>query len=262
MTAERFEFAKELAQRAGVILRQGYGRVQQVEHKGSIDLVTEFDLRSEAMIVAAIEEHFPQDSIHAEESGERGDGRQRWIIDPLDGTTNFAHAIPHFCISIAWAEEQKPTFGIIYEPLRDELFAAYEGLGAWLNDTAIAVSPTAQLSESLLVTGFPYDVQTNPVNNLDAYAAFALRTRGVRRLGSAALDLAYVACGRFDGYWERRLWPWDWAAGMLLVEQAGGTISRVEGDAEIFAVPTSLLASNGRIHQAMVELLGSLPGSR
>lgn len=251
----RLDFAIEQARRAGSLLREGLGHVRDIDRKGAIDLITQYDLESEKLLVEAIQEAFPEDTILAEEEGESGDGEARWLIDPLDGTTNFAHGLPIFTVSIAWGIGPRLLIGAVYDPMRDELFHAMRGGGAWLNGRQLKVSEEANLADSLLVTGFPYDIRTNPANNLDHYVTFALRTRGVRRLGAASLDMAYVAAGRFDGYWEMRLWPWDWAAGMLLVEEAGGRISRTDGAPDVFARPTSMLASNGLIHAAMVELL-------
>lgn len=252
---ERLELAKDLALKAGVILRQGYGHGNHVDHKGIIDLITEYDLRSESLIVEGIRSAFPQDAILAEEGGEHGQGDLQWLVDPLDGTTNFAHKVPCFSISIAVAHNRTPLLGVVYEPMRDDLFWATSGGGAWLGERRISVSRAMALHDSLLVTGFPYDIRTNPETNLDHFAALSLRSRGVRRLGSAALDLAYVAAGRFDGYWEFRLWPWDWSAGMLLVQEAGGRVSRTDGGLEVFKKPTSLLATNGHIHEAMMRVL-------
>jgi myo-inositol-1(or 4)-monophosphatase len=251
----RLDFAIEQARCAGALLREGQGRVPDIHHKGVIDLITEYDLRSEELLVEAIHETYPGDAILAEEEGELGEGEARWLIDPLDGTTNFAHGLPIFTVSIAWAVDLRPLLGVVYDPMRDELFHALRGGGAWLNGRRLRVSQEGKLENSLLVTGFPYDRRTNPENNLEHFAAFALRTRGVRRLGAASLDLVNVAAGRFDGYWEVRLWPWDWAAGMLLVEEAGGRISRTDGGPDVFAQPTSMLASNGLIHEAMVRVL-------
>ena len=251
----RLAFACALAQRAGALLRQGFGHVQEVGHKGAIDLITQCDLDSEKLIMAAVAEAYPEDAMLAEEQGTSGEGEAQWLIDPLDGTTNFAHGLPIFAVSIAWAVGLRPMLGVVYDPMRGELFHALRGAGAWLNGRRLAVSKQGSLADSLLVTGFPYDIRTHPENNLDHFAAFALRSRGVRRLGVASLDLAYVAAGRFDGYWEMRLWPWDWAAGMLLVEEAGGSVSRLDGSPDVFAQPTSILASNGSIHEAMVAVL-------
>ncbi len=252
----RLEFAVDLARRVGALLREGYGRASQVRHKeASIDLVTEYDLRSEQLLADAIRDAFPEDAILAEEGGSEGQGEGCWWIDPLDGTTNFAHGLPIFAICMTYARSGRPALGVVHDPMRQETFYAEAGGGAWLDGQRLHVSQTRSLDESLLVTGFPYDIRTNPDNNLDHFAALALRSRGVRRLGAAALDLAYVAAGRFDGYWELRLWPWDWGAGILLVSEAGGRVSRMDGGQDIFAQPTSLLATNGHIHEAMLEAL-------
>jgi len=226
-----------------------------VEYKSPLELVTEFDGTSERLIVDAIGRAFPGDATLAEEGGARQGERWRWIIDPLDGTTNFAHGLPHFAVSIAGEELGELAFGVVYDPMRDELFSAGRGGGAFLNDARLHISPSAALADSLLVTGFPYDLRSHPDNNLDRYAWLAMQTRGVRRFGSAALDLAYVAAGRFDGYWELRLAPWDLAAGMLLVREAGGTVTRVDGGPDVLRPPTSIAATNGLIHEELLEAL-------
>ncbi len=199
---ERMELAIDLARQAGALLRDGFGHAADIRHKGVIDLVTEYDLRSERLIMDGVRRAFPHDAWLAEEGGLRGSGEARWLIDPLDGTVNFAHGVPIFAVSIAFVQAGEPVLGVIYDPLRDELFQASTGSGAFLNGRRLTVAPTVDLNESLLVTGFAYDIRTADEDNLDHYAAFALRSQGVRRLGSASLDLAYVAAGRFDGYWE------------------------------------------------------------
>jgi myo-inositol-1(or 4)-monophosphatase len=253
MIAERLAFATQLARQAGELLRSAYGEAIEAKHKGEVDLVTEYDLRAERLLTQALREAYPGDAILAEEGGRSGSGDLTWVVDPLDGTTNFAHGLPIFCVSIACLQDHNPLLGVVYDPLRDELFAAGASGGATLNDHSLRVSKTTRLDQSLLVTGFPYDIRTNPENNLNHYAHFAVRSLGVRRLGSAALDLAYVACGRFDGFWEFRLSAWDFAAGLLLVREAGGTVTRADGGADVFAEPTSILATNGRIHAGMLE---------
>jgi myo-inositol-1(or 4)-monophosphatase len=255
MIAARLAFAADLARRAGDLLRQAYGREIEAEHKGAVDLVTEYDLRAEEFLTRAIRQAYPADAMLAEEGGASGAGELTWVIDPLDGTTNFARGVPFFCVSIACVQDRQPVLGVVFDPMRDELFTASKGGGAALNGRALNVSQTGSLDKSLLVTGFPYDIRTNPENNLSQYALFAVRSLGVRRLGSAALDLAYVAAGRFDGFWEYRLSPWDFAAGMLIVLEAGGRVTRIDGGPDVFREPTSILATNGRIHEAM---LGSL----
>ncbi len=259
---KRLRFAGDLARRAGALLRRGYGGLAEVRHKNSVELVTEYDLRSEELIRQVLAKVFPGEAIQGEEAGLSGEGEARWVIDPLDGTTNFAHAIPLFCVSIAWMCGQEPLLGVVYEPLRDELFQAAAGLGATLNRQPLHVSREYSLAESLLVTGFPYDIRTNPRNNLAEYAALSLRALGVRRLGSAALDLAYVAAGRFDAFWEFGLSPWDFAAGMVLVREAGGRVTRADGGPDVFAEPTSILASNSHIHQAVLQVLRAVETER
>jgi myo-inositol-1(or 4)-monophosphatase len=257
---ERLTFAKDLALKAGALLREGVGRATEIGHKGEIDLITEFDLRSERLLIEEINRVYPDDAILAEEDGPIREGGHRWLIDPLDGTTNFAHGIPIFSVSIAYTQGTRPLLGVVYDPMRDELFYAAMNGGAWLNDRQLHVSSTTSLNDSLLVTGFSYDIRTNPENNLDHFAAFALRTRGVRRMGSAAMDLAYVAAGRFDGYWEMRLWPWDWGAGMLIVKEAGGKVTRTNGEPDVFSEPTSILATNGHLHEEMLAVLNRNAG--
>ena len=257
MTEDRLTIATDLARQAGALLREGYDQVTEVNYKGEIDLITEFDLRSEQLLVKGIQRAFPNDAILAEENGLVGEGEHCWFIDPLDGTTNFAHGIPIFVISLAFAQGSQPLLGVIYDPMRDELFHATLDGGAWLNGRRLHVSTATTLNESLLATGFPYDMRTNPDNNLDHFAKLILQSRGVRRLGAAALDLAYVASGRFDGYWEMRLWPWDWGAGLLMVKEAGGLVTRIDGGEEVFTEPTSILATNGHIHDEMLDFLNS-----
>ena len=250
----RLQFALETARAAGQILLEGYGKIQHLHHKGPRDLVTEFDFAAEALIMERIKTHYPTDSILAEESGKSGNGTHIWFIDPLDGTTNFAHNIPLFSVSIACAKDNRPILGVVYEPLREEFFYATEGGGAWRNDQPIQVSLTTELKDSLLVTGFSYD-GNRAQSNLPYFNYLTVHSRGIRRLGSAALDLAYVATGRFDGYWEMDLGPWDWAAGILLVQEAGGTVTQFDGRPFDLMAPQTLVASNGKIHAALLEAL-------
>lgn len=253
----RLKFALDTARQAGEILRQGFGHVTEISLKGSVDLVTEYDLASEQYIREAIQSSFPNEAILAEEEGSLGEGEYRWLIDPLDGTTNFAHRMPIFSVSMAYAHGNEAILGVVYDPMRDEIFHAVKGRGAFLNDQPLSVSQTDELINSLVVTGFPYDKHTNPDNNLNHFSDLMLKTRGIRRLGSAALDLCYVAAGRSDAYWELRLWPWDWAAGILIVREAGGRVTNIHGGEAIFDERASLLASNGRLHQAMLAILDS-----
>lgn len=256
MTVEHLTFARELALEAGEVLRDGFGRVRQVQTKGShVDLLTEYDLRAEEVILERIREHDPGATILAEESGWHGEGGDVWVVDPLDGTTNFAHGLPIFCVSIAHVRSGQPDVGVVYAPLLDELFTVAAGEGAYMNDKRLEVSGVAAVEQSLVVTGFPYGMNVRRENNLDYFAAFSTRAQAVRRLGSAALDLCYVAAGRLDGYWEIETMPWDCSAGALLVREAGGNVTDMRGGELGFSGPTSVLATNGRIHAAMLGVM-------
>lgn len=247
--------AEAIARRAGAVVVEGYGHVRHVRQKGEIDLVTEFDHRSEEVIVSSLQKEFPEHAILAEESGHHPrTGEYQWVVDPLDGTTNFAHGIPLFCITLALLRGNVPVAGVVYDPLHEELFAAASGQGATLNGRPIHVSAQAHLGQALLATGFAYDVRTNPRNNLAQYAQFQLRTQGVRRLGSAALDCAWTALGRLDGYWEFGIKPWDIAAGGLLVREAGGRATSTEGD-EDFIPTATIVVSNGPLHDQILRIL-------
>ena len=254
------DFAIETAREAGRVLAERFGRVSlEVTHKGDIDLVTESDLAAERLIVERISSHYPRHRILAEESGasEREGAERRsaykWIVDPLDGTTNYAHGYPCYCVSIALEREGELILGVIHDPSRDETFAAERGAGATLNGRRIRVSEIADLNEALLCTGYPYDVRGRD-NFARNFKNFILHAQGVRRDGSAALDLAYVACGRFDGFWEEGLRPWDVAAGVVLVEEAGGRVSRYDGSPfHVYTPP--IVASNGLVHEAMMRVL-------
>jgi myo-inositol-1(or 4)-monophosphatase len=253
---ELFQTAQRTARMAGELIREHYGPQQEVEHKGAVDLVTRVDRLSEQAIVDALRSAFPEHPILTEEGTSWADRSPlRWIIDPLDGTTNFAHGFPVFAVSIALEQDGQIVLGVVYDPLRDEMFAARKAGGAYLNGAELHVSATARLTDSLLATGFPYDIRTDDQTNLDHFGRFALRAQGIRRAGSAALDLCYVAAGRFDGFWELKLAPWDVAAGSLLVTEAGGRVSDFRGGA--FDIEgRQVIASNGRVHEEMVALLG------
>jgi myo-inositol-1(or 4)-monophosphatase len=251
--------AIEVAREAGQILGENYGRAKQVRYKGEVDLVTEIDERSEALIVGRIQQHFPEHNILGEESGStrspETDSAYRWIIDPLDGTTNFAHGYPFFCVSIALQRCGETVLGVVYAPTLNELFVAERGNGAFLNGRRLAVSTTDALIRSLLVTGFNYD-RTTARANLAYWEHFLMHSQAVRRDGSAALNLCFIAAGRFDGYWELGLKPWDSAAGELLVREAGGQVT--DFDARSHQLSDSvLLATNGVIHEAMLDGLRS-----
>ncbi len=246
--------AVSIARRAGAILRENNGD-RRVDFKGEIDLVTDYDRRSEAFIVSALGEAFPDHALRAEEGSRANTGADyEWLIDPLDGTTNFAHGLPIFSVSMALLHYGEPVVGVVYDPSRDECFTAEKGGGAFLNGHKLLVSATPALDAALLVTGFPYDIRANPYNNLAQFNHFAVRARAVRRLGSAALDLAYVAAGRLDGYWEFRMKPWDIAAGALMVREAGGRVTD-HNNQPTFVPDAALLATNGLIHDAMLRVL-------
>jgi len=249
--------ATELARAAGKLQRERYETELSVSTKSApVDLVTEVDRACEALIVGAVMKERPDDAILAEE----GSGRElpgaawRWIIDPLDGTVNYAHGYPRFCVSIGVEHLGRRALGVIYDPLLDELYVALHGAGAFRNGQRIQVSDEDALDRGLFATGFAYDVQQSSEDNLDHFAAFVKTARAVRRDGSAALDLCYVASGRLDGYWELKLKPWDLAAGVLIVEEAGGRTSDLAGQ-PIPSGASSIVASNGHLHKSMLELL-------
>lgn len=253
-------FAIQMARDAGRILIDRQGRALQVSNKGDIDLVTESDLASEKLIVDRIRTHYPRHAILAEESGaseglmvSEEKSEWRWIIDPLDGTTNYAHGYPCYCVSIALERAGRIEIGVIYDPTRDELFAAERNQGATLNDRRIRVSDVEELNSAMLCTGFPYNVRERR-DFARYFAAFTMKAQAVRRDGSAAIDLAYVACGRFEGFWEDGLNPWDVAAGLLLIEEAGGLVTNFLGQPVSIYKPR-VLASNGLVHEAMMKVL-------
>ena len=247
--------ATAAAREAGLFQRERLWGEHTLSYKGEVDLVTEVDRACEELIVNRIRGSFPTHSFLAEEEQyPGGDPSSRWIIDPLDGTTNYAHGFPWFCVSIAFEREKEVVLGVIYHCMMDEMFTAVKGEGAFLNGLAIGVSKRSPLRQSLIATGFPYDVARDNENNFDNFVELHLAARGVRRAGAAALDLAYVAAGRLDGYWECKLKPWDVAAGSLLVAEAGGRVTNHAG------LPYSvydhrILASNGSIHEEMLRLL-------
>lgn len=248
-------FLNLLAKEAGEILLANFGRAKEAAKKGEIDLVTEADLASQRLIVGAIQERYPEHSILSEEAPRvEGESEFTWLIDPLDGTINYFHGYPAFAISIALKEKGEITLGAVYDPLRDEFFYAQKGERTTLNDKAVRVSTTYRLISSLLATGFPYQRAAIPDNNLPEFNRLVTRVQGIRRGGSAALDLAYVAAGRLDGYWEMHLSPWDWAAGGLLVEEAGGVVTDLEGESWS-PLNKGLVATNGRIHEELVSEL-------
>jgi myo-inositol-1(or 4)-monophosphatase len=229
--AELREACAEAARRGGAVLREKWGKVRTISFKGGIDLVTDADHASEAELLAFLRGRFPGAAVLAEESGASGSGADglRFFVDPLDGTTNYAHGVPHFAVNVAVADAAGLAAGATYDPLRDELFTAARGGGAALNGDPLGQSGRTELDGALLVTGFPYDVHVRPDPPLRLFAAFLQRARAVRRFGSAALDLAYIAAGRFDGFWEMGLKPWDVAPGILLAREAGALVTDLDG---------------------------------
>ncbi|MDJ1179770.1 inositol monophosphatase family protein [Roseofilum sp. BLCC_M91] len=254
------EIATEAALAGGAMVMSYQGKLQDIREKGRPgDIVTEADKASEAVILEILQRHFPDHGILAEESGKLGDRQSRylWAIDPLDGTTNYSHGYPNFSVSIGLLIDGVPQVGVVFDPSRQELFRAAQGLGATLNRQAIATSSTPTLADSLLVTGFAYDRRETNDNNYAQFCHLTHLTQGVRRGGSAAIDLAYVASGRLDGYWERGLSPWDLTAGVVLVQEAGGKISAYNGSP--FNIESGrILATNGHLHDPMVEILGQI----
>jgi len=247
--------AAELASLAGVVLREGYGRLHHPERKGRIDLVTEYDRRSERVLLEGIRRRFPDHAVLAEESGEHArDSRVRWVVDPLDGTTNFAHNYPFFCVSVGVEVDGVLAAAAVFDPVREEMFTAAAGAGADLNGRPLRVSDIERLEDALLVTGFPYDVREHPERSLPSFQAFLMRAQGIRRDGSAALNLCYLATGRFDGFWEGHLSPWDMAAGVLIVREAGGRVTNYAGGTFVLD-GRQILASNGRLHEEMQSVL-------
>jgi myo-inositol-1(or 4)-monophosphatase len=273
IVVKRFEFAhvaEGIARQAGSLLRGFYAKGVATEYKGDVDLVTQADRESEQLIVDKLKAAFPTHGVYGEEGTRSGlDSEYRWYVDPLDGTTNFAHGFPAFCV-VMGLERRAPGLaadadgemiaGVIYDPLRDEMFSVERGRGAWLNHRMISVSKTATLQESLTATGFP-SKKRHDSPNVHFYQEITLRSHGVRRGGSAALDLAYVAAGRLDGFWEFNLNPWDTSAGVLLVEEAGGTVTHFDGST--FTLDSrEVLATNGLIQGEMVHLFTEMFAGR
>jgi len=269
MEMEQFKkIATQAALKGGEILNEHRGKVKKIGYKDEVNLVTEVDKISEETILRIIKENFPDHAILTEESEEfipeskKLKSIYKWIIDPLDGTTNYAHGFPMYCVSIALEKNGEIILGVVYDPNLDELFVSEKGKGALLSEgfrghkikRKISVSQTAELSQSLLATGFPYDIRKSRIDNLDHFANFYKKAQAVRRGGSAALDLCYLAMGRFDGFWELKLHPWDMAAGKLMVEEAGGKVTDFLGGPFNIQLK-EILASNGKIHQQMMEIL-------
>jgi len=247
------EVAVAAAKAAGEVLRKGFGQHQEIKYKGEVDLVTKADENAEQAIKEVLRETFPHFGLLAEEGGElKGEGKVRWIIDPLDGTTNYAHGLPLFCTSIALESDSEVTLAVVHDPMANETYTAERGSGATLNGEPIRVSDTGDLIRALLATGFPYDRDEVPVA-LDIFGQFVVRTQSMRRLGSAALDLCYVAVGRLDGYYERGVKAWDIAAGVLMLREAGGKASDYLGH-ELALEKDEVVASNGPLHPSLISV--------
>jgi myo-inositol-1(or 4)-monophosphatase len=256
MYDDRLDAAIEAAKRAGIYLMEALEQKRDISKKGIVDIVTDADKGAEMIIHNIISEEYPDDEFLAEEgTQDKGSTGLTWIVDPLDGTTNYAHRFPVFCVSIGLVKDGIPQAGVIYNPNLDELFSAHRGEGAFLNGDPIKVSDNNQLINSLLATGFPYDIRDSDADNMNNFYAFYKNgAQAVRRAGSAALDLAYTACGRFDGFWEMKLHPWDIAAGVLLVEEAGGKITDFDGN-QMDLLKGEIVASNPAIHNEMLKVL-------
>lgn len=265
MSAEQelLEACVEAARRGGAVLRERWGKPRTVELKGGIDLVTDADRASEAAVLGWLADRFPGAAVLAEESGASGAGAGalRFIVDPLDGTTNYAHGLPIFAVNVAVTDAGGLAAGATYDPIHDELFTSARGRGAFLGDARLAPSGREGLQSALLVTGFPYDIHTNHDLPLRLFGAFVTRARGVRRLGSAALDLASVASGRLDGFWEQRLKPWDVAAGILLAREAGAIVTDLDGGDRMLETG-DILAATPALHRPMLEVIREVRGAR
>jgi len=263
------KIAIEAVKEAGKIQEEKFGENFKIEHKGEINLVTEVDYQCEKAIIDIIKRDYPEHEILTEEAGSvkglppshspltkggQMEGKYKWIIDPLDGTTNYAHSYPCFCASIGLEIDGEIVAGAVYNPMLDELFTSVKGKGAYLNEKRIGVSKIADINKSLLATGFPYDIRDSKENNLNHFCNFAVRAQAIRRPGSAVLDLCYLAAGRFDGFWELKLYPWDMAASSLIVKEAGGMITDFKGG-EFSIYKGEMLATNGLIHKEMIEIL-------
>lgn len=246
----------DISKEAGNMIREEFGTNFSVEFKtNESNIVTEIDKKSERMIMDFIRKNYPGHSILAEESGEyERDSEYQWVVDPIDGTTNFAHGLPIFSVSIGVRKNEEIIYGVIYDVMRDIVYSAEKGSGAFYNGNPLKVSKEDNLAESLLVTGFPYDIKTNPDKSIEKFNAFLLNSRAVRRLGSAAIDLCYVAQGIFEGFWEVHLQPWDMCAGILLVEEAGGSVTNFNND-PVNIYSKQILATNGKVHKDMLGIL-------
>jgi len=249
-------FLMHIVRYAGQLLMQGYLKEHKIEHKGRIDLVTEMDKRSEDYLLGEIRTAFPLHAIVTEESGYiDGQADHCWFIDPLDGTSNYAHGVPIFSVTLAYAFKGQIVLAVTCDPTRDQFFSAERGQGSFLNESRLHVSDKTELLDAMLVTGFPYETDGLEGSNLDHFTSFLGRSQAIRRLGSAAIDIAYVAAGWLDGYWEIGIHPWDIAAGTLLVEEAGGLVTDLQGSKDYFKSPYALIAANPELHEKMRSVI-------
>ena len=253
----KLEDLKAIAYGAGEILRAGFENADRgITLKSEIDPVTETDLKSEEYLIGEINARFPGHHIVSEESGDNHvEARHTWYIDPVDGTSNFAHGLPIFCVSIGYAFDGEMVLGVVYNPISDEMYSAGKGKGAFLNDKPIKANTETELKRSMLVTGFPYDRFESPINNLALFNVFALKVRSIRRLGSFALDLCYIAAGRMNGCWEFKMQPWDMAAAALIAREAGALVTKMDGDPEIIDPPFSIIAATPGLHAEMIKVI-------
>jgi len=248
------QVAVEAAIAAGKMIKTRLGKLKKIKYKGAINIVTDVDLKAEAMIIKKLNCEFPDYGILAEERPEVNKGKVKWIIDPLDGTTNFAHGFPFFAVSIALEVNGKVVLGVVYDPMHDELFTAVTGKGTRLNNKRIKVSSGKKIKKSFLATGFAYTFKDATNNNIDNFKNFLFESMAVRRAGAATIDLCYVACGRFDGFWELDLKPWDTAAAALIVKEAGGKVTQFDASPHS-NYSNTIVASNGSIHKQMLKIL-------
>ena len=254
--SEKLTIVKTIAQEAGKIFLEGFGKEQKLEFKGEINLVTEYDFLVEKFIISKLEKAFPEDSIYSEEIGHiKNSEESLWFVDPIDGTTNYSHGFPAVAISIALTVGGKPILGVVYDPLRNELYSAENQKGAYLNGSKIQVTNETKLNNCLIATGFPYDLKTNPNNNISQFAKIIKLVRGLRCTDSATLNCVWVAAGRVDGYWEYGTKPWDTAAGAIIVREAGGKVTTDKNEDD-FLGKASILVSNKQIHNYLLSTLG------
>ncbi|MBN2017260.1 MAG: inositol monophosphatase [Candidatus Cloacimonetes bacterium] len=248
------DIAIEAARKGSEIIKENFHKKKEIDYKGRINLVTNVDKEAEAVVIETISKYYPKHNILTEETKHKQDNNQsyRWVIDPLDGTTNYVHGFPFVCVSIALQKDDESILGVVYNPILDELFYAEKGKGSFRNDQTISVSYNADFSKSLLATGFPYDMYNEERNNIRYFSKMIKQCRGIRRPGAAALDMCYVACGIFDGYWELELFPWDTAAGLIIVEEAGGKVTTFDG-LQFSIFDKEIVASNGKVHKEMLK---------